>query len=71
MARFDLFEVSEALAAALPGGRIRVCRDAGSPAWSCDAEEGAPLVVKVGWRTPGDAETGAPKVMLPLAGAAP
>jgi type IV pilus assembly protein PilV len=71
MARFDLFEVSEAVAATLPGGRIRVCRDAGPPAWPCDAGDGAPLVVKVGWRTPGDAETGAPKVMLPLAGAGP
>jgi type IV pilus assembly protein PilV len=77
LARFDLFEVSEALAADFPGGRIRVCRDAaptdagGRPAWSCTTQEGAPLVVKVGWRAHGDAATGAPKLMLPLAGAAP
>jgi type IV pilus assembly protein PilV len=71
LARFDLYEVSEALAAGLPGGRIRVCRDAGPPAWSCDAADGAPLVVKVGWRVPGDPATAAPKVMLPLAGAQP
>jgi type IV pilus assembly protein PilV len=71
LARFDLYEVSAAVAAGLPGGRIRVCRDAGPPAWSCDAEDGAPLVVKVGWRAPGDIATGAPKVMLPLAGAGP
>lgn len=71
LARFDLYEVSEAVAAGLPGGRIRVCRDAGPPAWSCEADEGAPLVVKVGWRTPGDTLLGEPKVMLPLAGAGP
>lgn len=77
LARFDLYEVSAALAAGFPGGRIRVCRDAGTadaaglPAWSCDAEAGAPLVVKLGWRAQGDTATGAPRVMLPLAGAAP
>lgn len=77
LARFDVFEVSQAVAAGLPGGRIRVCRDAGPsdaaglPAWSCDAEDRAPLVVKIGWRAQGDTATGAPKVMLPLAGAAP
>ena len=77
LARFDVFEVSAALAAGFPGGRIRVCRDAGQPdatgvpAWTCDGQAGAPLVVKVGWRGHGDTETGAPKLMLPLAGAAP
>jgi type IV pilus assembly protein PilV len=71
LARFDVYEVSEAVAAGLPGGRIRVCRDAGPPGWSCAAEDGAPLVVKVGWRAPGDTATGAPKVLLPLAGAGP
>ena len=77
LARFDLFEVSDALAAGFPGGRIRVCRDAGPldaaglPDWSCDGEAGAPLVVKLGWRAQGDMATGAPKLMLPLAGAAP
>jgi len=77
LARFDLFDVSTALAASLPGGRIRVCRDAalpdsmGLPAWDCDGQAGAPVVVKIGWRAQGDAATGAPKVMLPLAGAGP
>ncbi|WP_198119674.1 type IV pilus modification protein PilV [Massilia rhizosphaerae] len=77
LARFDLFEVSQDVAAGLPGGRIRVCRDAGPsdaaglPAWACDAEAGAPLVVKVGWRAQGDTATGAPKLMLALAGAGP
>ena len=77
LARFDLFEVSEALASGFPGGRIRVCRDtvpldaAGLPAWTCDPQDGAPLVAKLGWRAHGDAATGAPKLILPLAGAAP
>jgi len=77
LARFDLFEVSGALASGFPGGRIRVCRDAvaldasGLPAWRCDAQDGAPLVVKLGWRAHGDAATGAPKLILPLAGVAP
>jgi type IV pilus assembly protein PilV len=77
LARFDMFDVSTALAASFPGGRIRVCRDAapldpmGLPAWDCDGGAGAPVVVKIGWRAQGDAATGAPKVMLPLAGAGP
>lgn len=77
LARFDVFEVAEAVAAGFPGGRIRVCRDAGGPdaagalPWICDGEDGAPVVVKLGWRAQGDSATGAPKLMMPLAGAAP
>ena len=77
VARFDVFEVQDAVAAGFPGGRIRVCRDAAEPdaagvlPWTCDAADGAPVVVKLGWRAQGDRETGAPKVMMPLAGAAP
>jgi type IV pilus assembly protein PilV len=77
LARFDVYEVAEAVAAGFPGGRIRVCRDAGEPdatgalPWTCDALADAPVVVKFGWRAQGDAATGAPKLTLPLAGAAP
>lgn len=77
LARFDLFDVSTALATSFPGGRIRVCRDAALPdagglsAWACDGQAGAAVVVKIGWRAQGDTATGAPKVMLPLAGAGP
>jgi type IV pilus assembly protein PilV len=71
LARFDLFEVSGEVAASFPGGRIRVCRDAGSAAWTCDAQAGAPLVVKLGWREADDRVTGAPRLVLPLAGALP
>lgn len=77
LARFDVSDVSTALAASFPGGRMRVCRDAalpdatGLPTWDCDGRAGAPVVVKIGWRAQGDTATGAPKVMLSLAGAAP
>jgi type IV pilus assembly protein PilV len=77
LALLDVFEVAEAVAANFPGGRIRVCRDASEPdaagvlPWTCDPEDGAPIVVKLGWRAQGDSQTGAPKVMMPLAGAAP
>jgi type IV pilus assembly protein PilV len=77
LARFDVFEVLDAISAGFPGGRIRVCRDAGAPdatgalPWTCEAEDGSPIVVKLGWRAQGDAGTGAPKLMMPLAGAAP
>ena len=76
LARFDVAEVAAALAR-LPGGRIRVCRDAvqadaaGVPAWTCDGGAGAPLVAKVGWQMHGETRTGAPLVVLPLPGAAP
>jgi len=76
LARFDLAEIAAALADGFAGGRIRVCRDAalpnaaGLPAWDCDGAAGAPLVIKVGWRMHGDARTGAPLVVLPVAGAA-
>jgi type IV pilus assembly protein PilV len=77
LARFDVFEVAEAVSASFPGGHVRVCRDAGEPdatgvlPWTCNAEDGAPIVVKLGWRAQGDRETGAPKLMMPLVGAAP
>jgi type IV pilus assembly protein PilV len=43
-----------AVARALPGGRLRVCRDAlSSPlAWDCVPAVDAPLVIKIGWRMP-------------------
>jgi type IV pilus assembly protein PilV len=72
-ARFDLFEVSQALAARFPGGRILVCRDA-VPAvrWGCASGAGAPMVAKLGW-SDGAADTGGrlPKLLLTLPGAAP
>jgi type IV pilus assembly protein PilV len=72
LARFDTYEIADTVATQFPHGRIRVCRDgADAPGWACDAASDAPLVVKLGWRTPGDAGSVLPKLMLPLAGAAP
>jgi len=70
LARFDLMEVAGELAARFPGGRILVCRDAsGAAAWTCGAEPGAPVVIKLGWREP-DETAAAPRVQLPAAGGA-
>lgn len=75
LAAFDRFETAQAVAAAVPGGRIRVCRDgappdpvSGLPSWACDGQAGAPLLIKVGWHEAGAAD--APRVLLP-AGADP
>lgn len=73
LARFDLYEVADAVAGGFPGGRILVCRDGASasaaPAWACDHDGAAPLIVKLGWRGPGEAAAAAPKLLLPLPGA--
>lgn len=71
LARFDLYEVAQAVADGFPGGRILVCRDSASaaPAWTCDHDAAAPPVVKLGWRGPGEAAAAVPKLLLPLPGA--
>jgi len=74
LARFDLMETAEALAARFPGARMRACRDAATPdastgllPWSCDEQPGAPVAIKLGWHDgPGDAS--APRVLLVVAG---
>lgn len=72
LARFDAYEVADTVAHGFPHGRIRVCRDgADTPAWACDGATDAPLVVKLGWRTPGESGAALPKLMVPLPGAAP
>jgi type IV pilus assembly protein PilV len=72
LARFDVAETADGVRRGLPGGRVKVCRDgAGQPDWDCDGAADGPLVVKLGWRDPGDADPVAPRLMLPLAGAAP
>lgn len=72
LARFDTYEIADTVAQQFPHGRVKVCRDgADTPGWTCDGAADAPLVVKLGWRTPGDAGDALPKLMLPLAGAAP
>ena len=61
MAAFDMYEMTEALHAGFPGARVVVCRDAavvaegrGVLAWDCAGGAGAPIVIKLGWRTKGD-----------------
>lgn len=73
LAEFDLAEVARILAERFPGGRIRVCRDAGNAsAWACSAEPGAPLVAKLGWReSSAGGGVGAPRLQMALPGGAP
>lgn len=74
LAEFDLAEVAQALAQRFPGGRLRVCRDAGAAmAWACAAGPGAPLVAKLGWRESSDGRGGggAPRLLLALPAGAP
>ncbi len=70
LARFDLMEVAGELAARFPGGRMLVCRDASAaPGWTCGAEPGAPVVIKLGWRE-GNEAAALPRVQLPAGGGA-
>lgn len=76
LAAFDVFDVEQAVAAQLPGGRMRVCRDAtppaqgaALPAWACDGQPAAPISIKLGWRDDGAAAT--PKLQLPVGAGAP
>lgn len=73
LAEFDIAEVAQALVERFPGGRLRVCRDAGAAtAWACAAGPGAPLVAKLGWRQSSDRRgDGAPRLLLALPGSAP
>lgn len=79
LAAFDVHDISHALAAWFPGGRVKVCRDAQpwdaarqSLRWACADSGGAPIVVKIGWRERSSAgevrRVDAPRVALPLAG---
>ena len=73
LARFDLAEAAHELGARFAGGRILACRDAsapgasGEPSWSCTGDASAPVVIKLGWREPGEAAA-LPRVALPVAG---
>lgn len=86
VASADVYELKRQVAAQLPAGRVRICRDTGMWAagplrWACAGGPAAPVVVKIGWRgknpdgKPATAEGGdaeyAPGVALVLAGVAP
>jgi len=62
IAAFDLYETARMVHGAFPGGRIAVCRDDGvTPNWSCTGGSGAPIVVKLAWRTPARGDEAAPE----------
>ncbi|NHQ90228.1 type IV pilus modification protein PilV [Janthinobacterium lividum] len=57
LAQFDIAEWKQQLHAALPGARLRICRDlavwdtaAQGLHWTCSGGKGAPIVIKLGWR---------------------
>ncbi len=60
LAAFEIYEWKKRIRAALPGGRVKVCRDA-SPwdaskktlSWNCEGamDDSAPVVVKFGWQS--------------------
>ena len=75
MAAFDLHDAARIVHGAFPGGRIVVCRDGGgwnaalqSFEWTCSGGAGAPVVVKLGWRTPGSAGAAPPAIAMVVAG---
>ena len=73
MAAFDLYDTARIVHAAFPGGRIAVCRDGSTASnWTCAGGAGAPIVVKLGWRTParagGPAPEATPFVTMVVAG---
>jgi len=83
LAQFDLADWRMQLRTALPGARLRICRDlpvasafADELTWDCSGGTGAPVVIKLGWRgrlaaaaSPNSA--GAPKLVWQVAGGAP
>jgi type IV pilus assembly protein PilV len=70
MAAFATYEVQRRLNDTLPQGRVKVCRDTApwdektqAYRWDCSgADSDAPLVVKVGWRDPGQSKPSVPKL---------
>lgn len=74
LAAYDLYDTARIVQRAFPGGRIAVCRDGGgwnaalqSFEWRCTGGAGAPVVVKLGWRTPGTSAA-APFVTMVVSG---
>lgn len=80
LAANDIYEWKQQVKTAFPAGRLAICRDAESwdasskrLRWSCDGGSGAPLVIKLGWRsrlseTDSSDDVDTPRVALPLAG---
>lgn len=84
LAQFDIAEWKQQLRTALPGARLRICRDtqawdaaAQGLQWQCRGGSGAPIVIKLGWRGRPAAGRAAhdasalPGIALQLAGGVP
>ena len=84
LAQFDIAEWKQQLRTALPGARLRICRDsqawdaaAQGLQWACSGGSGAPVVIKLGWRGRQAAGRAAqeadalPRIAMQLAGGAP
>ena len=71
LAALDIYELKQQVKAALPGGRLLICRDSRQwdgarkgLRWSCDGAAGAPVVIKLGWH--GKNPDGSPLHIDPL-----
>lgn len=64
LAKFDIYEWMARIKSALPGGRVRICRDsrpwdkaAGAFSWTCPPPaagvNNTPVVIKIGWHGKG------------------
>ncbi|OYO25714.1 type IV pilus modification protein PilV [Janthinobacterium sp. PC23-8] len=84
LAQFDIAEWKQQLRKDLPAARLRICRDvaawdaaAQGLQWSCSGGNGAPVVIKLGWRGRQARDRAAqeaaamPKIAMQLAAGAP
>jgi len=81
LAQFDIAEWKQQLRAALPGARLLICRDlqawdtaAHGLHWTCSGGSGAPIVIKLGWRSRQVAEQSIealPRLAVQLGGVGP
>ncbi len=80
LARYELAVFRQQLQSSLPAARALTCRDAaaalaGRLRWACSGEAGAPIVIKIGWRSRSSGAAAAgpaePSVALPVALSSP
>src|SRR5450830_1057786 len=81
LAQFDIAEWKQQLRSALPGARLLICRDlqawdtaAHGLHWTCSGGSGAPIVIKLGWRSRQVAEQSIealPRLAVQLGGVGP
>lgn len=85
LAQFDIAEWKQQLRSALPGARLLICRDlqawdtaAHGLHWTCSGGSGAPIVIKLGWRSrqigaqaSGQTAEALPRLAMQLGGGSP